>query len=132
MGCRPLTFAAIALTISLGCDAKDRESVDLSQPNVAPAETTKLDAPQIKFTVTDAARDKLRNVHSRKNATHVVVSSTPAVNCTGFLYGLDVQANPSHDKHAFLESNGLNLAIPLESMNLLNNAKLDYVTQGSG
>lgn len=83
-------------------------------------------------TLTTAACDAVRSLLSKRNlsgyALRVFVSGG---GCSGFQYGMSLEANPTQEDHIF-EYNDVKVVVDEISLNYLHGSTIDYVDNQSG
>lgn len=115
-------------------DTGSQEGADLvASDGVVVAEIVD-EAPPMEFKLTDAARDKVRELMvDIPDATHLIVS----LNYNGqfdfdYNYDLSLGSDKSPREYVFLKSNGIDVAVARDNVKALNGTTLDWVQRETG
>lgn len=112
----------MAMLLFLGCDSQPSGSSSL-QTNEA-AESSSL------ITLTDDAVAALRKFGASDQATNcleVSVEVEDRAGCSNYRYSLSLTSRPTDPGYTFCKSNGVDIAVDVESVEYLRGTRIDWI-----
>ena len=87
---------------------------------------TDVDVVEVKIDVTESAQIAMEKSMKGDEKTHVLIISTEAGGCSGYLYDMKITENPDDDNFQKIKVGDISILIHNKDSSLLNGIKLDY------